>query len=89
MADDSGALWVALWGGSRVIRIGTTGLAREQVTLPVSQPACPALTPDGRLFVTTARQGLDAAELAAEPLAGSIFVARLPIGALPEPEVIL
>ncbi|NNU79845.1 SMP-30/gluconolactonase/LRE family protein [Halovulum dunhuangense] len=89
VTDESGALWVALWGGSRVIRIGTNGLAREQVTLPVSRPTCPALTPDGRLFVTSARQGLDAGTLETEPLAGSIFTARLPIGALPEPEVIL
>lgn len=87
--DEQGSMWVAIWGGSRVQRIDHNGIAREAVQLPVSRVSCPALTGDGRLFVTTAREGMTEDELAAEPLAGSLFVADLPVDGLEEPRVTL
>ncbi|MEM8789925.1 MAG: SMP-30/gluconolactonase/LRE family protein [Pseudomonadota bacterium] len=87
VVDADGAVWVAIWGGARVQQILPDGRAGQAVSLPVPQPTCPALTEDGRLFVTTARQGLDGAALAAAPLSGALFAADLPIRGLPEPLV--
>ncbi len=89
VVDVNGALWVAIWGGSRIQRITPDGVAREAIPLPVPQPSCPALTPEGRMFITTAREGMSQAALAAAPLSGSLFEAQLPVRALPEPQVIL
>ncbi|MEM9793059.1 MAG: SMP-30/gluconolactonase/LRE family protein [Pseudomonadota bacterium] len=89
VVDSSGALWVAVWGGARVQRITEQGEAREAVEVPVPQPSCPALTPDGRLFITTAREGMGPADLEAAPLSGSIFLAQVPVRALSEPKVLL
>lgn len=89
VVDVNGALWVAIWGGARVQRITPDGVAREQVALPVPQPSCPALTPQGRMFVTTARQGLSDAQLAEAPLSGALFEVQLPVRAPEEPRVIL
>lgn len=89
VTDESGAVWVAIWGGARVQRVGSDGAARDYVRLPVPQPSCPALTEDGQMFITTAREGMSEDALEAAPLSGSVFTARLSIGALPEPRVLL
>ncbi len=74
--DAEGYLWVALWGGSRVVRISPTGELISELRLPVSQPT--SVIFGGRnldkLFITSARYGLSDATLADEPLAGSVFV---------------
>jgi len=89
VTDESGAVWVAIWGGGRVQRIGSDGAARDMVRLPVPQPSCPALTPEGLMFITTGREGMDAPALETAPHSGGIFSAQLAIGALPEPRVVL
>jgi len=73
--DEEGCLWSALWDGGRVVRFTHDGRIERTVALPVSRPtSCAFGGPDMRtLFVTSARDGLDAAALAAEPLAGSVF----------------
>jgi sugar lactone lactonase YvrE len=77
--DDAGNLWVALFGGGRVAcwNPQTTDLIAE-VRLPVSNVTSCAFGGADRdeLFITTARNGLDDAELAAQPQAGSLFWAR-------------
>lgn len=76
--DDSGALWVAHWGGACVSRFSPDGILMERVSVPV--PNVTSITFGGtdrrQLFVTTALEGLDAEALRKAPLAGSIFVIR-------------
>jgi sugar lactone lactonase YvrE len=75
VVDAEGYLWSARWGGSRVIRYSPNGKVDREVLLPVSQVTCPAFGgPDLKtLYITSARQGLDAAALAREPQAGGVF----------------
>ena len=88
VVDSGGALWVALWGGSRVLRILPDGTADAEIALPASRITCPAFGGDlNRLYVTSARIGLDAAARAAEPQAGRVFAADIAVPGLPEPMV--
>ena len=89
IVDDSGAVWVAMWGEGLVLKLSPNGAPEGQVSLPVSQVSCPALTEQGRMFITTARQGMRIDEIEQQPLAGSVFYADLPIRGLPAPQVIL
>ena len=74
--DAEGCLWVAFWDGGCVRRYDPDGRLVRTVSLPVDRVTSCAFGGAGldRLYVTTASAGLDAAELAAQPLAGSIFV---------------
>ncbi|MEI2415612.1 SMP-30/gluconolactonase/LRE family protein [Orrella sp. JC864] len=72
VTDAAGAVWVAHWGAACVNRYGPDGRCLESRRLPVPQPSCPALG-EGRLFVTTAQQGLAQDALAAYPLSGQTF----------------
>jgi len=73
--DAEGHLWLAHWGGWRVTRYDPDGRAERTVTLPVAQPTYPAFGgPElDRLYVTSARIGIEAAGLARQPLAGGLF----------------
>ena len=85
--DADGGLWVALWGHAAVHRHTPDGELTDIVKLPVTQPSsCCIGGPDGRtLVITTAREGLGAAELAAQPGAGRLF--RCPAGVTAPPAV--
>lgn len=89
--DVEGNFWCAEWGSSRVRCYAPDGSVLRDVTLPVSQPSCPAFGgPDLRdLYVTTARESLTEADLAKEPLAGQLFVAADIAQGQREHEVIL
>jgi sugar lactone lactonase YvrE len=73
--DDDGCLWVAMWDGGAVRRYDPDGSLLFTVPLPVDRPtSCAFGGPDAAtLFITTARQGLDAAALARQPDAGRVF----------------
>ena len=73
--DSDGCLWNAEWGGGRVVRYTPHGRIDRIVELPCAQVTCCAFGGDKleRLFVTTARTGLDSAALAREPRAGALF----------------
>ena len=73
--DSDGCLWNAEWGGGRVVRYTPHGRIDRIVELPCAQVTCCAFGGDklDRLFVTTARTGLDSAALAREPKAGALF----------------
>lgn len=77
--DAEGMLWVAYWGGSRVVRWDPrTGKRLAIIAVPVScVTACwfggPRLD---ELYITSARTGLDAATLAMQPYAGSLLRVR-------------
>jgi L-arabinonolactonase len=85
--DAQGGLWNAQWGGSRVVRYGPDGRETDRVSVPTSQPSCVALGGPhlSTLYITTAREELDAATLAAEHGAGGIFVAASGRRGLAEP----
>ncbi len=74
--DEEDCLWVALWGASTVVRLSPDGRTIGVITMPVSQPSSCCFGPDGYLYVTSARNGLDEAALRNEPLAGSVFAVQ-------------
>lgn len=76
--DGDGCVWVAVWGGGHIRRYSPGGRLLALVPLPVSQPSSCAFAEDGTLYITSARAGLDAPTLAAQPHAGSVFA--LPTG---------
>ena len=78
--DAEGNLWIAHWGGYAVrCWCPRTGACLQKIDLPCAQPtSCCFGGPDfKRLFITTARMGLSPEELAAQPLAGSVFFCDL------------
>lgn len=86
--DAEGCLWVAHWDGWRVNRYGPDGGARQTIRMPVQRPtSCAFGGPDlSVLYVTSARMGLSESELAATPLAGSVFAVRTNTAGLAEPK---
>ncbi len=72
--DAEDFLWVAMWGGSRVLRISAAGDIVARIDLPVTQPSSCAFGGSGldTLYVTSARGGL-ASDLAADAPDGSVF----------------
>ncbi|MEW9573452.1 SMP-30/gluconolactonase/LRE family protein [Rhodanobacter sp. Si-c] len=85
--DADGGLWNAQWGLGRVVRYRADGSIDRIVPVPASQPTRPAFGGAAldTLYVTSARDGLDAATLAREPLAGALFAAHVGARGLPEP----
>ncbi|PDQ36242.1 MAG: hypothetical protein B5766_01840 [Candidatus Lumbricidophila eiseniae] len=71
--DIAGCLWVAMWGGSQVLRINRAGEIIERVPMPCTQPSSCAFGADGTLYITSAATGLSQEDLAAQPDAGSVF----------------
>lgn len=77
--DSEGCLWVALWGGAAVIRVDpTSGEILHTVRVPAPRvTSCTFGGEDlGTLYITTARSGMDEAELQTYPQAGGIFTIR-------------
>lgn len=83
--DSEGCIWVATWGAKRVCRFSPDGELLAEVTLPTSHPASLAFGGEDlrTLYITTAREGLSAQQLAEEPLAGALFSARIDVPGLP------
>lgn len=87
--DAEGAYWCAMFEGQRLLRLAPDGRVLAEVPLPVRCPTMPCLGgPDGRtLYVTTAREGRPAEELASQPLAGRVLQARVEVPGLPAHQV--
>lgn len=83
--DVEGALWVAMFEGQRLLRIGADGRVLRELPLPVRCPTMPCFGgPDLKtLFVTTSREKRPADELAAQPLAGAVLSLRVDVPGLP------
>ncbi len=83
--DAEGYLWIAMFGAGEVRRYTPTGCLHRTVVVPASQPTCCAFGgPDlADLYITTARIGLTAAQLAGQPHAGGIFRTRPAVAGLP------
>ena len=73
--DAQGRVWVAHWGGACVSRFSAEGELQHRVPLPTGHVTnvCFGGPQLDRLFVTTARQGLSADQLTAQPTAGHLF----------------
>ncbi|MCW5636304.1 MAG: SMP-30/gluconolactonase/LRE family protein [Rubrivivax sp.] len=83
--DCEGALWVAMFEGQRLVRLGADGRLLDEVRLPVRCPTMPCFGGADlkTLFVTTSREKRPAAELAAQPLAGCVLSLRVEVPGLP------
>ncbi len=73
--DAEGCLWVCRWGGWGITRVSPEGERMAQLRLPVSNvTSCTFVGSElDTLYITSARKGLSAAELADQPLAGGLF----------------
>lgn len=84
--DAEGCLWNAEYAGGRIVRYRPDGRIDRVIEMPVTQPSCCCF--GGRnldeLYITSARQRLSPEELAAQPLAGALFVVRPGVAGLPE-----
>lgn len=83
--DSEGCLWIALWDGWAVRRYSSLGVLLETVPIPCAKVTKLALGgADLRTaFVTTARRGLSAVDLGAQPLAGGLFSFEVDVPGLP------
>lgn len=77
--DAAGYLWNAHWGAGKVVRYRPDGSIDLELDLPVSQPSSVAIGGPNLdlLFVTSSRLGLSETQLAAQPLAGNLFIYQL------------
>jgi sugar lactone lactonase YvrE len=84
--DADGCLWNAEYGGWRVVRYTPKGKIDRAIELPVQNPTCCAFggARFDTLYITTAAQNLQEADLEKQPLAGSVFAARPGSTGLPE-----
>jgi sugar lactone lactonase YvrE len=83
--DSAGHLWIALFGAGRVERYAPDGRLVDAVRFPCTNITKIAFGgADLRTaYVTTAWKGLDAAQRAAQPLAGGLFAFRVETPGLP------
>jgi len=86
--DREGCYWSAFYRGGKIVRFSPRGERLAEFPLPALCPTmCAFGGPDLKtLYVTSARQQRDAAELARLPLSGGIFALRVEVPWLPEPK---
>jgi sugar lactone lactonase YvrE len=84
--DAENCLWIAFWDGWCVRRISPSGERLDEIRIPAQRPtSCAFGGPNlDRLFVTSARRGLDADQLALQPNAGGLFMAVPGVGGVAE-----
>jgi sugar lactone lactonase YvrE len=77
--DSAGNYWVALYEGGRLLQIAPSGQVLREIKMPVTCPTMPCLGGEGgrTLYVTSARRGRSAEELAREPWAGHVLAVDL------------
>jgi sugar lactone lactonase YvrE len=85
--DSEGCYWTTFYSGGRVVRLSPAG---ELVASHPVPAMCPTMCAFGgadlkTLYVTSARQRRDDAELARLPHSGGIFAMRVDVPGLPEP----
>lgn len=90
IVDADGCLWNAQWGAGRVVRYRSDGRLDRIVAMPVANPSCCTLGGPAydQLYVSTAREDMDAEALARTPQAGGVYWLPLQgIRGLPESRV--
>lgn len=84
--DAEGCLWVAFWDGWAVRRFGPDAALLDTIEVPVQRPTSIAfggLDLD-RMYITSARVGLDETALAVQPYAGALFMVEAGIKGIAE-----
>jgi xylono-1,5-lactonase len=83
--DAAGGVWLGLWGGWAARRYDADGALTHEVRFPTANITKVAIGgPAGATgYATSARKGLDAAALAAQPEAGDLFAFAAPYPAAP------
>jgi D-xylonolactonase len=84
--DRDGHLWVATFSGWRIDRFDHTGRKVGEVRFPCANVTKLAFGGEDlcTVYATTARKGLSSEELAAQPLAGTLFTFRVETPGLPQ-----
>ncbi len=85
--DSAGNYWTSFYRGGRVVALSPRGEVVADYPVPAM---CPTMCAFGgedlrTLYVTTARNGRDAAELERLPQSGSVFAMRVDVPGLEEP----
>ncbi len=89
VVDEDGLIWNARWGGGCVDVYDPTAKRLCSLRVPASQSSCPAFVGRdlSRLLVTSAWQGMDAAERASDPDHGRTFILEAGVRGRHEPNV--
>jgi len=84
--DAEGHVWSALVNYGRILRLDPDGKLEHAVTFPATRGTCCTFggADYGDLYITTARECLTPAQIAAQPIAGSLFRCRPGVTGLPE-----
>jgi sugar lactone lactonase YvrE len=84
--DSAGNYWSAFYRGGKIVKLSPQGELLDEYPVPAMCPTMCAFGGDDlrTLFVTTARQMRDDAELARLPQSGGIFSMRVDVPGLPE-----
>jgi sugar lactone lactonase YvrE len=85
--DSAGHYWVAFYRGGKVVRLSADGALIAEYPVPAMCPTMCAFGGDDlrTLYVTSAAQMRDDAELARLPHSGGLFAMRVDVPGLPEP----
>jgi sugar lactone lactonase len=88
VCDQNGMVWNARWGAGCIDGYSPEGKRTISLKVAANQSSCPAFVGENadRLLVTSAREGLSAEELAADPDAGSTFLLDHPVKGRFEPD---
>ena len=83
--DVQGNYWVAMYEGRRVCQLAPDGTLLAEFATPAQCPTMPCFGGEDlqTLYVTTARRGRGATELAHLPESGCVFSMRVPVPGLP------
>ncbi len=89
ICDVEGGVWLAFWGGGAARRYAPDGTQTHEVHFPAANITKIAIGgPDGHTgYATSARKGLDATALAAQPQAGDVFTFTVDVPGVPVREV--
>ncbi|MDF1606758.1 SMP-30/gluconolactonase/LRE family protein [Hoeflea sp. YIM 152468] len=88
VCDQAGTIWNARWGAGCVDAYSPDGKRFASFKVPAKQTTCPAFVGEAadQLLVTSAREGLSADKLGADPGAGSTFLLDHPVKGRFEPD---
>lgn len=83
--DVQGNYWVSMFEGRRVCQFAPDGTLLQELETPAQCPTMPCFGGEDfkTLFVTTARHGRSAQELAKFPDSGAVFFTRVSVAGLP------
>lgn len=84
--DSDGCLWVCFWDGWCLRRISPEGKVVDKIPMPVQRPTSCTFAGPGldRLYVTSARRGIDSDSLGMQPCAGGLFLLEAAARGVPQ-----